>query len=103
LATLPLERETGNGTIFEVEISDPNAETEGDLADRIDRESLSQRVADCLGSLSRVEQKAITMRYLDEATDETIARTLGVPLPRVRVTRHRALKKLKKCLGNAGS
>ena len=61
----------------------------------LDREQL----ADCVQKLKERERAVIVMSFYDEQTGADVARFLGVSEANVRVIRHRAIYRLRNCMG----
>jgi RNA polymerase sigma-70 factor (ECF subfamily) len=61
------------------------------------------KLAECLGRLAERERSVVVMTFYEEHSSETVARALGLSSENVRVIRHRALGRLRKCIsgGNA--
>lgn len=52
----------------------------------------------CVGRLGDVKRKVVTLRVLEEASAETVARELGLSEGHVAVLLHRAKKELHRCM-----
>jgi len=59
------------------------------------------RLAECLGRLAERERSVVVMTFYDEHSSETVAAALGLSNENVRVIRHRALGRLRKCMSGA--
>lgn len=66
-------------------------------APRLDRDRLAQ----CVQNLKERERAAIVMTFYDEQTGADVARFLGVSEANARVIRHRAMDRLRDCMGVA--
>jgi len=66
-------------------------------APRLDRE----RLAHCVQRLRERERAVIVMTFYDEQTGAEVARFLGASEANVRVIRHRAMDRLRGCMGVA--
>jgi RNA polymerase sigma-70 factor (ECF subfamily) len=60
-----------------------------------------QRLAQCVQRLKERERAVILMTFFDEQTGADVARFLGASEANVRVIRHRALDRLRDCMGVA--
>jgi len=56
------------------------------------------RLAECLGRLAERERSVIVMTFYEEQSSGTVAGALGLSNENVRVIRHRALGRLRKCM-----
>ena len=56
------------------------------------------RLAECLGGLAERERSVIVMTFYEEHRSETLAVALGLSNENIRVIRHRALGRLRKCM-----
>jgi RNA polymerase sigma-70 factor (ECF subfamily) len=56
------------------------------------------RLAECLGRLAERERSVVVMTFYEEHSSETVAGALGLSSENVRVVRHRALGRLRKCM-----
>ena len=56
------------------------------------------KLADCLGRLAERERSVVVMTFYEEHSSETVAGALGLSNENVRVIRHRALGRLRKCM-----
>jgi RNA polymerase sigma-70 factor (ECF subfamily) len=63
--------------------------------------ALRARLEGCLGVLPERERSVVLMSFLEDDDAQSIGQTLGMDANHVRVTRHRALAKLRACLGEA--
>jgi RNA polymerase sigma-70 factor (ECF subfamily) len=59
------------------------------------------RLAECLGRLAERERSVVVMAFYDDHSSETVAAALGLSNENVRVIRHRALGRLRKCMSGA--
>jgi RNA polymerase sigma-70 factor (ECF subfamily) len=57
-----------------------------------------ERLAQCLGGLAERERSIVVMTFYEECSSETVAGALGLSRENVRVIRHRALGRLRKCM-----
>lgn len=65
------------------------------LEPALDKEQLTR----CLQALAERERSVIVLTFYDEQTSATVAGLLGVSEPNVRVIRHRAIGRLRQCMG----
>ena len=56
------------------------------------------RLTECLGRLAERERSVVVMTFYQEHSSETVAGALGLSNENVRVIRHRALGRLRKCM-----
>jgi RNA polymerase sigma-70 factor (ECF subfamily) len=56
------------------------------------------KLAACLGKLAERERSVVVMTFYEEHSSETVAAALGLSNENVRVIRHRALGRLRKCI-----
>lgn len=63
---------------------------------------LRGRLAQCFEALSERERSLMVLSFVSEQSADDIGRALGMQPTHVRVTRHRALAKLRACLECAG-
>jgi RNA polymerase sigma-70 factor, ECF subfamily len=61
----------------------------------LDRDQLAR----CVQGLNERERTVVVMTFYDEKTGEDVAGLLGVTEANVRVIRHRAIHRLRKCMG----
>lgn len=64
---------------------------------RLDHEQLAR----CVQNLKERERTVVVMAFFDERTGADVARVLGVSEANVRVIRHRAIHRLRECMGAA--
>jgi RNA polymerase sigma-70 factor (ECF subfamily) len=64
---------------------------------RVDHEQLTR----CLKSLKERERTVIVLTFYDERTGADVGSFLGVSEANVRVIRHRAIQRLRECMGRA--
>lgn len=57
------------------------------------------RLAGCLQALAERERSVVTLSFLAEKPAEEVAGALGLTAGNVRVIRHRALARLRRCMG----
>lgn len=57
-----------------------------------------ERLAECLRALAERERSVIMLTFYEEQSGETVGRSLGLSNENVRVIRHRALGRLRKCM-----
>ena len=69
----------------------------GDLSNKIETEKVIQTIK----KLKQEYQEVLTLKYVDELKIKEVAEITGKSQIAVRVTLHRALKKLKEILGNS--
>jgi RNA polymerase sigma-70 factor (ECF subfamily) len=62
---------------------------------QLDRDQLSR----CLGALKERERSVVMMTFYDEETGADVAGYLGLSEANVRVIRHRAIHRLRQCMG----
>ena len=60
-----------------------------------------ERLVSCLQNLKERERTVVVMSFYDERTGEDVAGFLGVSEANVRVIRHRAIHRLRECMGAA--
>lgn len=58
-----------------------------------------ERLTRCLQALKERERTVVVLTFYDERTSSDVARFLGVSDANVRVTRHRAIHRLRVCMG----
>ena len=58
----------------------------------------TERVATCLGTLPERDRTVLLLSFYDEQPAEDVAASLGVTPGNVRVIRHRALERLRRCV-----
>jgi RNA polymerase sigma-70 factor (ECF subfamily) len=58
-----------------------------------------ERLARCVQDLRERERSVVVMTFYDDQTGADVAKMLGVSEPNVRVIRHRAIQKLRECMG----
>lgn len=58
-----------------------------------------ERLTRCLQSLAERERSVVVMTFYDEQTSSDVASSLGVSEANVRVIRHRAVRRLRSCMG----
>jgi RNA polymerase sigma-70 factor (ECF subfamily) len=56
------------------------------------------KLAECLVRLAERERSVVVMTFYEEHSSETVAAALGLSNENVRVIRHRALGRLRKCM-----
>jgi RNA polymerase sigma-70 factor (ECF subfamily) len=66
-----------------------------------DPEVESHRLSSCLAALAERERTVIVLTFYDEKTAADVAAAIGISDANVRVIRHRALHRLRACLGVA--
>jgi len=59
------------------------------------------RLADCLEALAERERSVVSLTFLADKDGDEVANDLGLTAGNVRVIRHRALGKLRECMGAA--
>jgi len=59
------------------------------------------KLAQCLQTLAERERSVVTLSFLAEKDGDEVAADLGLSAGNVRVIRHRALAKLRQCMGDA--
>lgn len=60
------------------------------------------RLAECLGALADRDRTVVVLTWYDEQDAATIAEAIGTTPGNVRVLRHRAIARLRGCMGLAG-
>jgi RNA polymerase sigma-70 factor (ECF subfamily) len=58
-----------------------------------------ERLASCLERLPERERSVVILTFYDDSTGDEVAAFLGVSPANVRVIRHRALERLRQCMG----
>jgi RNA polymerase sigma-70 factor (ECF subfamily) len=61
----------------------------------------ADKLAECLQALAERERSVVQLTFLAEKPAEEVAAALGLTAGNVRVIRHRALGKLRECMGEA--
>lgn len=61
----------------------------------------ADRLAGCLQALGERERSVVTLTFLAEKPAEEVAQALGLAAGNVRVIRHRALARLRECMGES--
>jgi len=59
------------------------------------------RLAQCLQALAERERSVVTLTFFADKDGDEVATDLGLSVGNVRVIRHRALAKLRQCMGEA--
>jgi RNA polymerase sigma-70 factor (ECF subfamily) len=59
------------------------------------------RLAQCLEALAERERTVVALTFLADKDGDAVARDLGISAGNVRVIRHRALARLRECMGEA--
>ena len=59
------------------------------------------RLAQCLEALAERERSVVALTFLADKDGDAVARDLGISAGNVRVIRHRALARLRECMGAA--
>lgn len=91
-------RERFRGARREAPLTDAHREMPDAPAPRPDAFA-GDRLAACLEALSERERTVVVLTYYGERTSTEIAGALGIRTGNVRVIRHRALGRLRTCLG----
>jgi RNA polymerase sigma-70 factor (ECF subfamily) len=60
-----------------------------------------ERLANCLEALAERERSVVSLSFLAEQDGDEVGKVLGLTPGNVRVIRHRALGKLRNCMGEA--
>jgi RNA polymerase sigma-70 factor (ECF subfamily) len=60
-----------------------------------------ERLAKCLEALAERERSVVSLSFFAEQNGDEVAKALGLSAGNVRVIRHRALGKLRECMGEA--
>ena len=77
--------------------------TEGDVVEAVEPLALDgDRLAGCLQALSERERSVVVMSFFAEKAADEVGGELGISGGNVRVIRHRALGKLRDCMGADG-
>ena len=58
-----------------------------------------ERLRACLGALSERERSVVLLTYYDDRNAEQIAESWSTSAGNVRVIRHRAIDRLRRCMG----
>lgn len=58
----------------------------------------TQRLEHCLESLSQRERTVVLMTFYDDSPADVVAQALGIAAGNVRVIRHRAVERLRRCV-----
>lgn len=61
----------------------------------------AERLARCLEALAERERSVVTLSFLADKPGDEVAQALGLTAGNVRVIRHRALARLRECMGEA--
>ena len=61
------------------------------------------RLTGCLGKLAERERSVVVMTFYEEHSSGTVAGSLGLTKENVRVIRHRALGRLRKCMAGGAA
>jgi RNA polymerase sigma-70 factor (ECF subfamily) len=61
----------------------------------------TKQIQNCLQRLPERERSVVVMTYYDEQSSEAVAKSLGLTSANARVIRHRALERLRECMGVA--
>lgn len=90
LSHLRRQKRWNSDNLDDVEVeSDVNVETDWDV------DAMKKHVSECIHELKPLERTAITLFYLDEMTVKEVAAIMNISESYVKVTVHRAKKKLK--------
>jgi RNA polymerase sigma-70 factor (ECF subfamily) len=78
-------------------------QTYGDVEEAVDppdqRELDEGKLSSCLGRLAERERSVLIMGFFADKSADAVARELGLTPANVRVIRHRALLRLRECMG----
>jgi len=69
------------------------------VAETVDQRLESERVIDCLGSLTELQREAVTIAYYGGRTYREVAEQTGSALPTVKSRIRDGLSRLRQCLG----
>jgi len=61
------------------------------------------KLAECLGRLAERERSVVVMTFYEEHRSEAVADALGLSNENIRVIRHRALGRLRKCMSGGAA
>jgi len=61
------------------------------------------KLAECLGRLAERERSVVVMTFYEEHSSDTVAGALGLSHENIRVIRHRALGRLRKCMSGGAA
>jgi RNA polymerase sigma-70 factor (ECF subfamily) len=82
-------------------------ETYGDTPEAVDApEPLAldaDRLAECLQALAERERSVVALTFFADKPGDEVAKELELSADNVRVIRHRALARLRACMGGEGS
>jgi RNA polymerase sigma-70 factor (ECF subfamily) len=59
----------------------------------------TEKIAPCMEKLSERERSVLVLSFFDDRSAEEVGRQLGMTPGNIRVIRHRALRKLRECVG----
>lgn len=92
LVTRELGRPGRESVELAEELPCPLAETRPDLLE-------VHRLAECLKGLAERERTVVSLSFFDEQSAAEVGEALGMQPGNVRVTRHRAIARLRSCMG----
>jgi RNA polymerase sigma-70 factor (ECF subfamily) len=92
MVTREMSRPRRESAELDEEMPCPLAETRPDLLE-------VQRLAECLKGLAERERTVVSLSFFDEQSAAEVGEALGMQAGNVRVTRHRAIARLKNCMG----
>jgi RNA polymerase sigma-70 factor (ECF subfamily) len=92
LVTRELARPSEQPAEFDAELPCPLSDTRPDPLAR-------QRLSECLKGLAERDRTVVALTFFNEHTADEVGEALGMESGNVRVTRHRALVRLRVCMG----
>ena len=85
----------------EVELKEDSVHTINEIANKLDAKVEADKLMAMIRSLKQDYQELIVLRFIEELSVNEIAKILNKSQVTVRVTLHRAMKKLKQLLGES--
>ena len=105
LAVLAKDKHGGPDEPTAVQVSENLLATYGDTPEAVDvPEPLAldaDRLAACVQALAERERTVVVQTFFADRSGDEVAKELGLSAGNVRVIRHRALGKLRECMGEA--
>jgi len=92
LVTREISRPREQPVELDAELPCPLSETRPDLLELL-------RLGECLKRLAERDRTVVSLTFFHEQTADEIGEALGMESGNVRVTRHRALTRLRGCMG----
>jgi RNA polymerase sigma-70 factor (ECF subfamily) len=92
LVTREISRPREQPAELDAELACPLSETRPDLLEVL-------RLGECLKGLAERDRTVVSLTFFHEQTADEIGEALGMESGNVRVTRHRALSRLRGCMG----